>query len=300
MLILLVRFRSPLRLLLASLLLSIIALAAPSCEADEADDSATTPAPIRFLISFDDGPSGADYANPTAQVLRTLAQNEVQAGIKAIFFTQTRAINGGGSINGKALLKREHDEGHLLAFHTATPRHSNHRYLTEEEFDLSLKNGIADITAITGTAPKLVRPPFWNYDGRTLAAYHKYGMQLLLTDLNANDGKIWGVNFSLTKRRNMLKQLTTMQARWQSASLQAVDGATPIIVTFHDINSYTAHHVEEYLHILLEVARELNMTVASKAFYDDRVEIERAALAKTVRDMEVKTLLPGFWNWLWQ
>lgn len=88
MLILLVRFRSPLRLLLASLLLSIIALAAPSCEANEADDSTTTPAPIRFLISFDDGPSGADYANPTAQVLRTLAQNEVQAGIKAIFFTQ--------------------------------------------------------------------------------------------------------------------------------------------------------------------------------------------------------------------
>jgi peptidoglycan/xylan/chitin deacetylase (PgdA/CDA1 family) len=297
LLILLVRLRLPIGLLLPIFLLAIIALASPRCEAD---DSTTTPTPIRFLISFDDGPSGATYANPTAQVLQTLKQNAVQPGIKAIFFTQSRAINGGGSIHGKALLKREYDEGHLLAFHTATPRHSNHRYLSEEEFDLSLKNGIADITAITGTAPKLVRPPFWNYDARTLAAYQKYGMQLLLTDLNANDGKIWGVNFSLTKRRNMLKQLKALQGQWQNASLPAIDGATPIIVTFHDINRYTAHHVEEYLQILLEVAHELDITVASKAFYDERGEIERAALARTVRDTEVKPLLPGFWNWLWQ
>ncbi|HKU47661.1 MAG TPA: polysaccharide deacetylase family protein, partial [Burkholderiales bacterium] len=46
----------------------------------------TPPAPVRFLLTFDDGP-----APSTAQVLQTLAANPVQPGIKAVFFVQTRA-----------------------------------------------------------------------------------------------------------------------------------------------------------------------------------------------------------------
>src|SRR5688572_1030191 len=75
-------------------------------------------APIRFLLTFDDGPSGALKNNPTGKILEALEHNEVQRGIKAIFFVQTRSIRGGDTEIGRALLQREYDEGHLLAFHT--------------------------------------------------------------------------------------------------------------------------------------------------------------------------------------
>ena len=257
-------------------------------------------APIRFLLSFDDGPSAANNDNPTAKVLEVLAQNKVQSGIKALFFVQTRSHNGGATEIGQSLLRREFDEGHLLAFHTATPRHSNHRFLTEQELELSLQAGVADLTAITGKAPTLVRPPFWNYDDRTLAAYQQHDLQPLLTDLSANDGKTIGVNFSLTKRYNMKKMLMEFRQRWLTGAVPVVDGVTPVVVTFHDINTYTASHTEEYLRILIDVAQELEMPLASKAFYDERGELERAALACTVRDGAVKPRLPGLWNWLWQ
>jgi peptidoglycan/xylan/chitin deacetylase (PgdA/CDA1 family) len=165
-------------------------------------------APIRFLLTFDDGPSGATKRNPTKLILDALAQNSIQSGIKAIFFVQTRAERGGGTEAGRMLLRLEQDHGHLLAFHTTTSHHSNHTHLSPEQFELSLKNGIADMMEVSGAPPTFVRPPFWSYDERTLSGYHRNGLQMLLTDLSANDGVIWGVNWSWHKHSNLLKQLT--------------------------------------------------------------------------------------------
>jgi peptidoglycan/xylan/chitin deacetylase (PgdA/CDA1 family) len=270
---------------------------APHCGAEEA---AAKPAPIRFLISFDDGPSGDHVNNSTEQVLDVLAHNRVQPGIKALFFVQTEAARGGGTEIGRKLLAREQAEGHLIEFHTATPHHADYTSLGNDELEASLALGVSDLTAIKGIGPTLVRPPFWHYDDRTLAAYQKHGMRLLLTDLNANDGKIWGVNFSFHKHSNLLAQLKELRPEWEAGKLPVVDGATPIVVTFHDVNTYTSNHVEVYLQILLQVAQELDMPVADKPFYEDRAAVERAALARTVKDGEVRPRLPGIWNWLWQ
>jgi peptidoglycan/xylan/chitin deacetylase (PgdA/CDA1 family) len=261
---------------------------------------AAAPAPIRFLLTFDDGPSASLYMNSTEQVLDTLARNDSQSGIKAIFFAQTRAPNGGGSAPGRQLLRREIEEGHLLAFHTATANHDNHRKLEPALFEQSLQFGVADLTAVTGMPPTLVRPPFWNYDARTLAAYRQHGMQMLLTDLSANDGKIWGWNLSWHKHANFLAQLTTLRERWRANALPEVDGSTPVVVTFHDVNTYTARTLAVYLEILLQVARELDMPTAARPFYDDRQALERAALARTVQEGDPQPALPGFWNWLWR
>jgi peptidoglycan/xylan/chitin deacetylase (PgdA/CDA1 family) len=257
-------------------------------------------APIRFLLTFDDGPSGATKRNPTKKILDALAKNPIQPGIKAIFFIQTRAIRGGGTEVGQSLMRREHEEGHLLAFHTATPRHSNHRGLLPDEFQSSLKNGVEDLTEVAGVAPRFVRPPFWNYDARTLNEYHRHGLQMLLTDLSANDGVIWGVNWSWHKHSNLLKQLTAAREKWLQGSLPVVDGETPIVVTFHDVNSYTARNIEVYLKILLQVADELDIPLATKAFYDDHNSLERAAAARVVINAEDNLQLPGIWNWLWR
>jgi peptidoglycan/xylan/chitin deacetylase (PgdA/CDA1 family) len=50
-----------------------------------------TQPPIRFLLTFDDGPSASSFWNPSETVLDSLARNSLQPDIKAVFFVQTRA-----------------------------------------------------------------------------------------------------------------------------------------------------------------------------------------------------------------
>lgn len=256
-------------------------------------------APIRFLLTFDDGPSASSFWNPSMQVLDALARNPVQPGIKAVFFLQTRAPRAGGSEIGRSIMYREHSQGHVLGFHTATHWHTNHRFLDPAELEQSLGNGANDIAAITGAPPSLVRPPFWSFDRRTFAAYQRHGMHVLLTDLSANDGKVWGITMSPRRRMNLTRQLSEVRERIAGGQLPTVDGVIPIVVTFHDLNRYTARHAREYLEILLDSARETGLRTDAKPFYDDRRALKRAALARSVRDTSQPVRLPGLWDWLW-
>jgi peptidoglycan/xylan/chitin deacetylase (PgdA/CDA1 family) len=255
--------------------------------------------PIRFLLTFDDGPSASTTDNPTTHILDTLADNPIQPGIKALFFIQTRSAAAGGSIQGQSLLRRQQHEGHLLGFHTATPGHANHRFLSPEALEQSLTDGVADLTAISGAAPRLVRPPFWNYDKRTFAAYQAHGLRLLLTDLSANDGKTWGINGSLRRRSNLRDQLARAAQQISIGALPAVDGVIPVVVTFHDLNPYTARHMQEYLQILLDVAEDVGLATAKQPFYGQRDALQRAALRRALGDPLQYARLPGLWDWLW-
>ncbi|PKA68693.1 polysaccharide deacetylase [Pseudomonas baetica] len=256
-------------------------------------------APVRFLLTFDDGPSASSFWNPSAAVLDSLKDNPVQPGIKAVFFVQTRAPRAGNSEIGRSIMRREHDEGHILAFHTATHWHTNHRSLDPQELEESLRNGTADIATITGAQPTLLRPPFWNFDKRTFAAYQQHGLHVLLTDLSANDGKIWGFNASPRRRANMLLQLSQVRERIALGEFPTVDGVIPVVVTFHDLNRYTARHTREYLQILLDSAAATGVRLADKPFYDDHAALEKAALARTVQQSSQDVQLPGIWNWIW-
>lgn len=255
--------------------------------------------PIRFLLTFDDGPSASSLFNPTESVLDDLAHNPLLPGIKAVFFLQTRAPRAGGSEIGRALMAREHADGHLLGFHTATPWHSNHRSLNPQQLEQSLSDGTGDLAAITGAPPSLLRPPFWNYDKRTFAAYQRHGLHVLLTDLSANDGKVWGITASPRRRANLLRQLSEVREQIAAGALPEVDGVIPVVVTFHDLNRYTARHLQEYLQILMDSARATGVTTAAKPFYDDTAQLQRAAMARTVRNSRQSVHLPGLWNWLW-
>ncbi len=256
-------------------------------------------APVRFLLTFDDGPSASGYNNPSRSVVADLAKNPLLPGIKAVFFVQTEASRAGGSPRGRKTMEREHAAGHILAFHTATAFHTNHRWLNDAELESTLTQGAADIASITGAPPLLVRPPFWNYDKRTFAAYQRHGMHVLLTDLSANDGKIWGFNGSPRRRANLYRQLSVVRERIALGELPTVDGVIPVVVTFHDINRYTARHLQEYLQILMDSARINGVKTAVEPFYTDHATLERAALARTVKNVNEPVHLPGVWNWVW-
>ncbi|HKI65173.1 MAG TPA: polysaccharide deacetylase family protein [Burkholderiales bacterium] len=237
--------------------------------------------PARFLLTFDDGPSTWEPYNPTRAILDTLARNPVQPGIKAVFFLQTRDPRAGGSEAGRALMRREHAEGHVLAVHSGSPRgHIDHRLLPDAELERTLADAESDIAAVAGVAPDLVRPPFWNYDARTLAAYRSRGLRMLLTDVSANDGVIYFWNISLRRRSHLRDALAEVRERIAAGALPVVDGVIPVVVTFHDTNTFTAHHMQEYLRILTGEAAEVGLVLAPKPFYDDRAAIERAARAR--------------------
>jgi peptidoglycan/xylan/chitin deacetylase (PgdA/CDA1 family) len=263
------------------LALSCAALALAACGAPAIRD-AVAPHPVRFLLTFDDGPSLAQPYNPTSAVLEQLAHNAVQPQIKAVFFVQTRSPGAGGAPFGQQLLRRTRDEGHVLALHSGSVRgHKNHRYLDHAELDQTLADGIADIRAVTGHDATLVRPPFWSYDTRTQAAYRARGLNMLLSDISARDGKIWGWHISLRRRWHFRSNLE--QIRRETERLPVVDGVVPIVVTFHDTNDFTSSHMEEYLHILVEESQRVGLPLAPRPFYDDAATIERVAELRAQR-----------------
>ncbi|GGP27184.1 polysaccharide deacetylase family protein [Silvimonas amylolytica] len=256
-------------------------------------------APIRFLLTFDDGPARDSNNNSSLSILHTLDQNPVQPGIKAVFFAQTRSWHAGETEAGRAILRQEVADGQVLGFHTSTPFHSNHALMKPADLETSLNHGVADLTSLRGTPPTLVRPPFWAYNATTFNAYQKHGLAMLLTDLSANDGKIYGYHISLRRRSNMLNMLAHVREEIIAGKLPTVDGAIPVVVTFHDINGYTADHMAEYLQILLDSAHELQMPTTAKPFYDDAAAVERAAVARAVKDGSAPKELPGVWQWIW-
>ena len=234
--------------------------------------------PIRFLLTFDDGPSLRAPYNPTSEILKQLAHNPVQSPVKAVFFVQTRNSDGGGTERGRELLRRTQSEGHVLAIHTGSPLgHRSHRKFSSTELDQSLHDASEDIRAISGRPPTLVRPPYWSYDARTQAVYRARDLGMLLTDLTARDGKIWGWTISLRRRSHMRWELEEVRRSIEGARMPIVDGVVPIVVTFHDTNSYTAHHMQEYLEILIQEAKGAGLALAERPYYDDAATIERVA-----------------------
>lgn len=234
------------------------------------------PMPVRFLLSFDDGP-----APSTVRVLETLAANAVQPGIKAIFFVQTRAPQAGGSEAGRELMRRSHAEGHLLAVHTGTASgHVSHISMSRDELEDSLRQAREDIAAIAGAMPRLVRPPFWYYSDEALASYANMHLAMLLTDINARDGQVRGINLVFVKGPLIRVQLKRIAEEWRQRRLPVLEGATPIVVTMHDVNEDTAQRLPEYLRLLVEESDALGLTVDSRPFYNRRDDLERAAILR--------------------
>ena len=257
------------------------------------------PAPVRFVLTFDDGPNGRDRNNPTENILDTLAENPVQRGIKGIFFVQTRSSDGGATERGRALIRREHANGHLVALHDGSPwGHLNHRNLADSSLEKSLTDGVADLSALIGRRVTLIRPPYWAYDERTLAAYSRHGLATLLTDISANDGKDWGFKASPRRFLHMANEMARVHARLLRRELPEVDGFTPVIVTFHDTNDYTAAHMQEYLQMLVDEAHFAGIMLAERPFYDDTATLERAGLERSGDRTPRREMVPWWWRWI--
>lgn len=266
---------------LASLLLAASVLLAGCQSAPATRPQAPLAGVFRFALTFDDGPSIRPDYNPTLDILDQLARNDVQPGIKAAFFVQTHNANGGGSEAGQAIMRRMQADGHVLGLHSGDPRgHVGHLRLTPDALRQTLDDGKADIESITGRPTELVRPPYFAYSPETFAIYRAAGLRMMLTDVSANDGVIHIFNLSFRRRSHMQAELRRMRELAQRGELPAIGGVTPIVVTFHDPNPFTAEHFTEYLHILTDAARDAGLPLDATPFYDDTAALRAALLFK--------------------
>jgi len=266
---------SPLRTLV---LTGLAALAACQTSAPLPPETPVSPLPVRFLLSFDDGPSGALDNNTTAEILDTLAHNRWQNGIKAIFFVQTRHPTGGGTPIGQQLMRRIYREGHVLGLHTASPQgHINQTQMPIGQLDRMLVDGIEDIRHISGDVPEFIRPPFWAYNAATLARYQAHGLTMLLDDITIRDGKVRGYTSNPHARAHIRADLERAAQRVRAGKIPALSGYIPLVMTMHDTNPTTAHDLESYLSMLLEEARRAGFVVDGTPFISPRAELVRVA-----------------------
>ncbi|MDK3015823.1 polysaccharide deacetylase family protein [Bacillus sp. RB3] len=102
-------------------------------------------------LTFDDGPSTL-----TGQFLDVLKENNV----KSTFFMQ------GSNLQNTSLqenVKRAIKEGHYIGAHSMT--HNSNKLYKNGQFVPEMKETLALIHEITGTSPKLVRPPYGSAPG---------------------------------------------------------------------------------------------------------------------------------------
>jgi peptidoglycan/xylan/chitin deacetylase (PgdA/CDA1 family) len=267
-------------------ILSLLPLALGGCQSLSPTPAEAVPAqtpPIRFLLTFDDGPSIRTDFNPTLAIQNQLARNDIEPGIKAIFFVQTRNANGGGTPAGKAILRRAYAAGHVIGLHSGTARgHIRHTKMAPQELARMLDDGKADIRAITGHDPEFIRPTFWGYSDATRAAYEAHHLKMLLTNINGHDGTIYVFDFKLNARHDFDKELLKLRAAIDRGALPPLHGVTPVVVTMHDVNRYTAHHLTEYLHILVDESRRVGLPLSDRPFYNDTEAVIEAATLRTV------------------
>ncbi len=259
-------------------------------------NSHQTPA-IRLLLTFDDGPSTRTSSSPTDQILNVLAHNSVQEGIKAVFFSQTRLYDIHSGALTRKLLQREAEEGHVLGVHSGTLKHhSDHRGLDNLELEGFLTDTKVILQEITGITPLLVRPPYWAFNDRTQRAYAAFDLHMLLTDVSVSDGKSWGYRANPRRRSVLREQMHAVHKRIAAGQIPIVDGLLPVIVTFHDTNTWTAKHMEEYLELLVSSAIEAGIVLDSQPFYTDRDQLEQAGLQRSLQEHNPISLVPSRWR----
>ncbi len=237
--------------------------------------------PVRFLLTFDDGPGVEEGGEATARVLATLADNPVQPGIAGLFFVQAGWQEPRAAAVARDLLQRTLRAGHLLGLHgSGSAGHREHPSLEPASLEASLREGMAELAAAGSPVPALVRPPNWRHTGDTEAVYRRVGLQMLLTDVSAFDGSWVQFQVDPDGGERIDRDLRCLRERLDRRTVAPVDGVLPVVVTFHDPNPYTARHLARYLAALVRSAQAAGFPVAEPPFYASAAGVARAAHAR--------------------
>lgn len=165
-------------------------------------------------LTFDDGPSKEN----TGKLLDFLKTEK----IPAVFF-----VVGGllATTDGKRLVKRAYDEGHIIGNHSYT--HADLTKLTKAEVEKELSQTHDLIAAITGKCT-LFRPPYGAVNETVRSAATKFGYQIALWSVDTEDWKF-------------------KDDRWVEKGIEQIKTRTNSIVLMHDIHKTTVDRVPDFV-----------------------------------------------------
>ncbi len=126
----------------------------------------------QIALTFDDGP----HPEYTAKLLDILSKY----GIQVTFFCIGQHVNDLAD-----LVKREADEGHLVANHTFT--HPHLPQLDDAAVSKELGDTNAAIQTAIGDAPAYFRPPYGETDDRVNALAEALGLTPIIWSVDSND-----------------------------------------------------------------------------------------------------------------
>jgi peptidoglycan-N-acetylglucosamine deacetylase len=127
-----------------------------------------------YALTFDDGPT----AESTPRVLDTLAR----LGAKATFF-----VIGANARRHPEIVRRIHDEGHVVANHTMDHSHYGMMRL-QRYWDRQLRETDELLASIIGAKPALFRPPMGVRTWHVTIAARRYGHTIVTWTRRAMDG----------------------------------------------------------------------------------------------------------------
>ena len=183
-----------------------------------------------IYLTFDDGPN----PGTTSKILDILKEE----GVKATFFV---TANGPDS-----LLKREFDEGHSIALHTATHDYS-YVYRSEENYFEDLKRVSDRVKRVTGQETKLIRFP--GGSSNTVSRHYSQGIMTRLTnevlergyryyDWNVDASDAWQcAKSSVSNKRDCVYNNVTRNLSKSNAN----------IVLMHDVKQHTADALRDII-----------------------------------------------------
>ncbi|MBS1771989.1 MAG: polysaccharide deacetylase family protein [Bacteroidetes bacterium] len=143
-----------------------------------------------IALTFDDGPS-----TETARILDVLMRQNVQAAFFSI---------GKNAVNHPELVKRWHNEGHLIGNHSY-----NHGFNFDWQSSKTMANEITQtnetIKKITGVIPKLFRPPYGVTNPNVAKAVSRTSMYSIGWNIRSFDTKAKDKDALLEKILSRLK-----------------------------------------------------------------------------------------------
>lgn len=128
----------------------------------------------KVVLTFDDGP----HPTTTPYILDILKKRN----IKAIFFVLGLQAN-----KYPELVKRIHDEGHIVGNHTYG--HKNLAAMSPTEIKKEIMKSSNLIEKITGEKPTFLRPPYGACNKKVIATVNEAGMHTVLWTVDTRDWK---------------------------------------------------------------------------------------------------------------
>ena len=126
----------------------------------------------RVVLTFDDGP----HPNTTPHVLDILRKRN----LKAVFF-----LLGVQAKKYPNIVKRIHDEGHIIGNHTYG--HKNLSAMSPKEISNEIEKASSLLENITGERPKYLRPPYGASCKKVVNAVNEAGMKIVLWTVDTRD-----------------------------------------------------------------------------------------------------------------